>query len=1054
MAFLEFEDATALDPALLDERLTDLAHRPFDLERGPLLRVHLFRRSAHEHILLLVVHHIVADLWSLALLANELNELYTAERADRLAELAALPLHYVDYVRWQARMLGGPEGERLHAYWRQQLAGAPPALDLPTDRPRPPVQTYRGAAHPFHLDAELTEQLNALARESGATLYMTLLAAWQLLLHRYTGQDDLLVGTPTTGRSRAEFAGVIGYFVNMIVLRADLAGNPTFASFLERTRRTVLEAFVHQDFPFPLLVERLQPARDSSRSPIFQAAFALQKTWSPDDHALPAFALGGSGIWMPLADLGVEPLALAQRTAQFDLALLMAETSDGLVGTLQYNTDLFEAATIRRMAGHLDMLLRDIVAGPERPIKYLQMLTAQEQRQLLVDWNNTAADYPRDSCFQELFEEQAARTPNAVAVVCAGQQLSYRELNLRANQLAHELRRLGVGSDTLVGICAERSVKMIVGIMGILKAGGAYVPLDPSYPAERLRYMLKDSGASVVLIEGQVGDWSLEIAEQRQPPVIIDLTRDWPAIGQYSPDNPPRAVQPDNLAYVIYTSGSTGRPKGVMVTQRGLLNLCFGLRALFDDPAVATTALITSISFDISVNQIFPTLLFGRSLHIIPDAIKYDSRAFARYLAEHQIHLFDAVPSYLNAVLTEIAPDRVINELRFILVGGEKLERRLLVKIFDQLGPAVRIVNIYGLTEIADINAFAIIGAGDVERAITIGRPLLNNRIYLTDRFDNLQPVGVIGEICISGESLARGYLNRRDLTAEKFVPCPFAQGALMCRTGDMGRRLTDGTIELFGRIDHQVKLRGFRVEIGEIEALLDQHPAVRENVVVVREDVPGDQRLIAYIVPRDWGAEIRDSAERNLQSPISNLPQTLRAFLKQKLPEYMIPSGFVFLDGLPKTPNGKIDRRVLPAPDMAPTRGDQPVAAPRSPLEAQLAVLWSQVLGVEPVGIDDDFFELGGHSLMATRIIARVREIFQVELSLQKLFEEPTIAGMARLVEAAGREPAASIGGIAPRPHSTKSLEQILADLEGLSADEARGLLGDIEARANQEER
>ncbi len=495
----EAEDAADLAIARLDEHLVQLAHRPFDLERGPLLRVHLFRRAAAEHVLLLVVHHSIADLWSLAVLTSELNTLYSAEQTGRPAALAPISLHYADYVRWQAQTLAGPDGERLYAYWRGQLAGAPLALDLPTDRMRPAVQTYRGAAHPFRLDAVLAGRLNALAQESGATLYMTLLAAFQVLLYRVTGQNDLLVGSPTTGRSRAEFAGLVGYFVNLVVLRTSLAGNPTFAALLAQVRQTVLAAFAHQEYPFALLVERLQPERDLSRSPIFQVVFALQKAPVLEGAALPAFALGESGAQMQLGDLTVESLALEQRIAQFDLALLMAETADGLAGTLQYNADLFDAATIARMAGHFETLLAAIATDPALPVSRLPVITQVERHQLLVEWNDSLTEYPRESCFHELFEAQAARTPAAIAVVCEGQQISYGELNERANQLAHHLRSLGVGPDVLVALCMERSLEVIVGIVGILKAGGAYVPLDPNYPAERLQYMLADSRAAVVL---------------------------------------------------------------------------------------------------------------------------------------------------------------------------------------------------------------------------------------------------------------------------------------------------------------------------------------------------------------------------------------------------------------------------------------------------------------------------------------------------------------------------------------------------------------------------
>ncbi len=1058
VAFVE-EDASQASEAALDERLVAEAHRPFDLEHGPLLRVHLLRRSEHEHLLMLVVHHLIADMWSLTVLVQELGALYPALQAG----LPPLALEYTDYARWQSAAMGGPQGARLLDYWQRRLAGAQTVLELPADRPRPPLQTYRGAVHSFKLNDQLSRALNALAQRTGATLYTTLLAAFQALLWRYTGQDDILVGAATTGRSRADLASIVGYFVNLIPLRANLAGNPTFAALLEQTRRATLEAFAHQDYPFPLLVEHLQPERDLSRHPLFQVVFVLQKAHLPNDRELGSFALGDSRARMELGGLAIESVALEQQIAQFDMTVFMAEAGGGLAGTFQYNADLFEAATIARMAGHFETLLGAIAIDPALPVSRLPVLTQAERRQLLVEWNESAADYPRSSCFHELFEAQAARTPAAIAVVCEGQQISYGELNGRTNQLAHHLRSLGVGPDVLVALCMERSLEVIVGIVGILKAGGAYVPLDPSYPAERLQYMLADSRAAVLLTSQEqrtkdkeqrtdsttdrkgvlhtppvhtppvhtppvhtppvhtppvhtppvhtppADDVRATPPEDSRQPTAIDLIADWPTIARQPTTNPDRVVLGEHLAYIIYTSGSTGRPKGVMVQQRGLLNLCYGLRAFFDDAAVTTTALITSFSFDISVNQVFPTLLFGRTLHIIPDTLKYDSRAFVRYLTEHQIDLFDAVPSYLNAVLTEIAPARVANQLRFILVGGERLEKRLLAKVFEQLGGAVQIVNIYGLTEITDINALAVIGSGDLERTVTIGRPLQNNRIYITNRDGSLQPLGVTGEVCVSGESLSRGYLYRPELTAEKFAVCPFEDGALMVRTGDVGRRLPDGTIELLGRMDHQIKLRGFRIEIGEIEALLASHPGVRENVVIVREDTPGDQRLVAYVVPttEDRGLKIEDSslaAQEKLSSILYPLSSDLRQFLRDRLPDYMIPAAFVLLDELPHTPNGKIDRKALPAPGWS-SEQEGGFVAPRTPTEDLVAGIWADVLTIERVGVHDNFFALGGHSLLATRLVSQVRDAFGIELPLRALFEAPSVAGLAEQIEAARRE-------------------------------------------------
>ncbi|HEX6288267.1 MAG TPA: AMP-binding protein, partial [Herpetosiphonaceae bacterium] len=613
----QIEDATGWSLEMIHERLSAAARRPFDLQRGPLLRINLFSQAT-GHVLLLAIHHTIADLWSLDLLMHEMGLLYAAERAGYAAPLAPLALSYVDYARWQAQMLAGAEGERLWSYWRDHLADAATTLDLPTDRPRPAVQSYRGTTRAFALDASLTQRLKALSQTTGVTLYTTLLTAFQTLLHRYTGQRDILVGSPTTGRSRAEWAGLLGYFVNLLPMRADFGGHPTFQSLLAQVRQTVLGAFAHQDYPLPLLVERLQPDRDPSRHPLFQVVFALQTTQARQD-GVGAATLGAPGARLRLGSLDLESVALDQQIAQFDLTLFMWDQGDRLSGAVEYNTDLFDAATIARMVGHFQTLLASIAANPEQPIAHLALLTEAEQQQMLVEWNRSEAEYPRAAAVHTLIEVQAARTPDVLALVFDGQALSYAELNTRANQLAHYLRAQGVGPDVLVALCVERSLEMIVGMLAILKAGGAYVPLDPAYPAERLQYMLSHSRAPVILTQAAL----VERLPEHQAQVFC-LDADWERLAAQPTTNPPRVVLPDHLAYIIFTSGSTGRPKGVMVTQRGLINLVYGLRAYFADPQVQRTGLITSISFDISVNQIFPTLIFGRTLHVIPDAVKLD----------------------------------------------------------------------------------------------------------------------------------------------------------------------------------------------------------------------------------------------------------------------------------------------------------------------------------------------------------------------------------------------------------------------------------------------
>lgn len=994
--------------AAAHERIAAELGAPFDLTRLPLIRWSLLRLRPDEHILLHVEHHLLHDGWSFNLFLRELLAIYQAFCAGRPSPLPEPAIQFVDYAAWQRRWVQSDAAAAQRAYWAQQLAESPPILELPADHPRPPVQSFRGAAVRVELPIELCEALRALSRSEGVTLFMTLLAAFLTLLQRYTGQSDLCVGSGVANRRRRETEGLIGMIVNTVALRTDLAGNPSFRELLGRVRKVALGAYAHEDLPFSDIVETLHPDRNLSYMPLYQVMF------SAHDSPLPQLALPGLRI-----DL-LE--GISNGSAKSDLNVVVIPRAEqhmgqasaapaGITMVWEYSTDLFEASTVARVVESYETLLRGVVADPGQRLAELPILSAG-QRQLLAAWNASAADYPRDRCLAELFEAQAAQTPDTVAVAFEDRQLTYRELNAHANQLARELRRLGVGPDALVGLCVERSLEMIVGILGILKAGGAYVPLDPGYPIERLAFMLEDTQAAVLLTRRpsqhvrmmleQVISSSAAAGIQA---TMLDLEADWPRIAEHPDGNLPQRALGEQRAYVIYTSGSTGRPKGVMVRQRGVINLCYGLRAFFDDPAVRQTGLITSISFDISVNQIFPTLLFGRTLHIVPEQIKIDSPALARFLRAKQIQLLDGVPSYMHAVLKDLAPQPVVTDLRYLLIGGEKLEQPLLEAIFTQLGHDVAVVNIYGLTEITDINAFSIIRAADIGRAITVGRPLQNNRIYLTDDYGGLQPIGVTGEVCIAGESLSRGYLNRPELTAEKFVACRFEAGALMCRTGDLGRWLPDGTLMIVGRLDHQVKIRGFRIELGEIEAVLLQHPAVREAVVVVREDIPGDKRLAAYIVPtNDQRPATGDQpgATAPFVFALSSLVGELRDFLKRSLPDYMIPAAFVALDTLPRTPNGKLDRRTLPAPIDAPTAQHGAYAAPRTEAELALAEIWRALLGREQIGIHDDFFALGGHSLLATRVMAHIRDAFELELPLRLMFEAPTIAEFAAAIERA----------------------------------------------------
>jgi amino acid adenylation domain-containing protein len=964
----------------LKEQVTQEARRPFNLEQGSVMRVSLFTRSPKDHIFMLAIHHIASDFWSLLILMDELRVLYSTEKTGTQASLPPQNLSYVDYIHWQNQMLAGAAGERLWAYWREQLAGELPVLNLPTDRPRSPVQTYQGASHSFRLTKELTQRLKGLAQAEKATLYMTLLAAFQVLLYRYTGQEDILVGSPTFGRTQREFAEIVGYFVNPVVLRANLAGNPTFQAFLSQVRQTVLGAIGHQDYPFPLLVERLQADRDPTRSPIFQVLFILQKP-QQFEEVVELFAPSETPSQVNWGELKLEPFEIPQQEGQFDLTLEMIEAGESLFGVFKYNTDLFEADTITRMSGHFQTLLEAIVTNPHQPVSQFPLLSEAEQHQLLVEWNDTQVDYPKDLCVHQLFEAQSAQTPEAVAVEFEGQQLTYRELNDRANQVAHHLRSLGVGPDGLVGICVERSLEMVIGLLGILKAGGAYVPLDPSYPQERLAFMLEDAQVPILLTQQQL----VEKLPENQARVIC-LDTDWEVLTPQSEENPLSEVMADHLAYVMYTSGSTGRPKGVSVIHRGVMRLVKQANyASFTAEEVFLQ--LAPISFDASTFEIWGSLLNGARLVVMPPHTP-SLQELGQAIEQYQVTTL-----WLTAGLFHLMVDEQIEDLkgvRQLLAGGDVLSVGHVKKVLEEI-TGLRLINGYGPTENTTFTCcYPITEPSLVGISVPIGRPIANTQVYLLD--DHLQPVpvGVPGELYIGGDGLARGYLNRSELTAERFILNPFSNepGARLYKTGDLACYQPDGNIEFLGRLDDQVKIRGFRIELGEIEAVLSQHPVVQQSVVVVREDIPGNQQLVAYLVPDKEQARLTVSE--------------LRQFLKQQLPEYMAPSAFVTLDSLPLTPNGKVDRRALPGLQMARLEVETTLVAPRTPIEEILALIWTDILGVKQVGIHDNFFELGGHSLLATQVISRVRSTLAVELPLSSLFKNPTVIGLAECVETA----------------------------------------------------
>ncbi len=941
-------EAEALRLATADSRVL------FDLAQGPLLRARLVQLSETEHRLFLTIHHIIFDGVAIyQILLPELYAIYTAFLAGRPSPLPPLPLHYTDYARWQREQAQGEAFSTHLAYWKEQLANAPATLELPIDRPRPPISTYRGSMRPFALTKELTEALKTLSRQEGATLYTTLAAAFKTLLYRYTGQEDLLIGTASAGRSRPEFQLLMGYFLNTLVLRTDLSGNPTFRELLWRVRAVIAAAVAHEEVPFEYLVKELQPERDLSANPLFQVLLTLE----------PPLAILPSGWTLTQMDVTVG-------TSKFDLSLELDDRPEGLIGRFEYNSDLFDAATIERMIGHWHTLLASIVANPALRLTELPMLTAAERTQMLVSWNDTQTPYPGERFLHQLIEEQVARTPETIAVVYQDRRLTYRELNAHANRLAHHLRQLGVENESLVGLCMERSLEMVIGLLAILKAGGAYVPLDPTYPAERLAFMLEDSRAEVLLTQQHLAG-KLPTGAAR----VVCLDAASALLAEQGEENLPASGTPEQLAYVIYTSGSTGRPKGVQIAHRALVNFLTSMRRQPGLTAEDTLLAVTTLSFDIAGLEIFLPLIVGARLVVAGQEVVADGSALTELLARTRATVMQATPVTWRLLLA--AGWQGDPHLK-ILCGGEALPLDLARQLLPK---CASLWNMYGPTETTIWSSCARITPED--QTISIGRPIANTQMYVLDPDRHLVPIGVPGELYIGGAGLARGYLHRPELTAERFIRHPFERGtdARLYRTGDLARYRADGTLEVLGRLDYQVKLRGFRIELGEIEATLEHHPAVRQALVMVREDTPGAQRLVAYVIP---------------EAPHTPTGRELLQALAQRLPAYMLPSAFVLLETLPLTLNGKVDRKALPAPEEASIDAQAAPGAPTLTIHYQLLQIWQELLGVEQIGIQSNFFHLGGHSLLAARLINRIEQVFHKQISLATLFAGPTIEQLA----------------------------------------------------------
>ena len=937
------------------------AHQTFDLTRGPLVRTKLLRLQAEEYVFLLTMHHIVSDGWSLGIFWKELGILWSAFASGKSSPLPELPIQYGDFAVWQRDWLQGGVLNSQLVYWRNQLSNLP-TLQLPTDRPRPVVQTFCGARHEVKLPESLTIALKALSKRQGTTLFMTLLAAFQVLLYRYTGQEDIVVGTYIAGRNRAEIEALIGFFLNSLVIRTRLEGNLTFDELLARVRRITLDGYAHQDVPFAKLVEELQPVRDLSRNPLFQVMFQLLNVPTLSD-----------------IEAGPEPqlLKVESVTSVFDLSCMFQESKRGLRGHFEYNTDLFKARTITRMAGHYQTLLEGIVADSEQRLSDLPLLTEPEQHQLR-EWNLTGKPCPENPSIVQLFEAQARQRPEAAAFLWGGEQLSYGELNRRANRLAHHLRSIGVGPEILVGVCLERSPNLVVGLLGLLKAGGAYLPLDPGYPPERLAFMLKDAQVSVLLT-----DTGLVRMLPTDDLRIVCLDGEAECLARQDESNPTNNTTAGQLAYVIYTSGSTGKPKGVAVEHRQLLNRFRWMWEAYPLEQNEVGCQKTALSFVDSIWELFGPLLQGVPSVIISDRILKDPEALVHALADHNVTRLWVVPSLLHNIL-DCYPDLQdrLPKLKFWVTSGEPLSAKLLVR-FKQVMPTSVLYNLYGTSEVWDATWYDTRTHNGALWRVPIGRPISNVQAYVLDPHLQPVPVGIPGELHIGGMGLARGFINRPEVTAEKFIPDTFSDvpGARLYKTGDLVRYLPDGNIEFIGRIDQQVKLRGFRIELEEVEWVLSQHRGVQQAVVIAREDEPEFIYLAAYIVPRSHVAFTR--AE-------------LRNFMKEKLPEYMVPAKFVTLDSMPLTPSGKVNRRTLRGPETFDSDQTVDYVAPQTDVERTIVSIWQEALRTDKVGTRDNFFDLGGHSLLLFQVYSKLRQAFNQDLSMTDLFRYPTISSLA----------------------------------------------------------
>ncbi|WP_164689690.1 non-ribosomal peptide synthetase [Herpetosiphon llansteffanensis] len=972
IALLDFSQLNASErEAALHQAMQTETEQPFDLRHDQLFRAKLLRVSHAEHILLLTIHHIAFDAWSAKIFIQEFEAIFSAlENQQPLPELAPLALQYADFAAWQREWLQGATLDQQLSYWKNQLAGELPVLALPTDRPRPAIQTFKGGRHTFWISGELTNQLNQLSQQQQATLFMLLLGAWVGLLQRYSGQNDIIVGSPIANRNRRELEDLIGFFVNTLVMRVKPANDPTFLELLAQVREVALGAYAHQDLPFEMLVDAVQPTRDLSRSALFQVLFVLQNV-----------AIGGSHSGLDILEDVASP-------SKFDLTLSMVEFDNGLRATIEYNVDLFDASTIERMSQHYVTLLNSITQQPQAKLSQLAMLTPNEQTQIIKDWNSSTQAAPDQQLFPQRFEAQVAKTPNAIALIGDEQTLSYDELNQRANQLAYRLQAQGIGPESLVGICCDRSLAMVVALLATLKAGAAYLPLDPAYPSERLAWMLNDSQVAMVLTQSHL----LETVQALKHDGLTILDLATICDGSEPTDNRPSTVQPANLAYLIYTSGSTGQPKAVMVQHHGLTNLVTAQIAGFGVTAQSRVLQFASLSFDAAISEIGMALLAGASLVLMPAGGLAAGTDVLGFIRQHNVSVATLPPSLLTVLPADQAPS-----LTTLITAGEASS----IELVQRWAVDRRVINAYGPTEITVCASLT-----DLEPSLTttppIGRPLANLQIYLLDQHQHIVPVGVIGEIYVGGVGVARGYRNRPDLTAARFVPDQFSStpGQRLYRTGDLGRYRADGQIEFIGRIDQQIKLRGHRIELGEISSILNAHPAVEQSVVLIHDQASSTARLIAYVVANPTAAEASNALQQAVgtnQIPAPyDLAADLQTYAKQQLPAFAVPAAFVVVPTMPLTPNGKIDYRSLAQQAPSHNQSSGQALGPQNNLEQTITSLWQEILQLTPISTQANFFDLGGNSLAMVQVHSRLQELLGRELVLLDLFKYPTIQTLA----------------------------------------------------------